>query len=514
MGGGDAELSCGPLGSPAQASKQEGLDRSSGAQRPASPESALSTGPPEEVSKVSGGISNLLVKVQPPAPLRPVAVKVFGDKTELLIDREAEKRTLLQLNALGFGAPVVGLFENGRVEAFLDCITLNPEQMADPRFVPHIASRLRSFHELPMAEPPGLPSAADAFDSTLAAEGQAAADGSRRSASGSGASAAVAAVAAAAAAAEAAAPGYRSALPRPSPQSSQWDAIFGWLEMAEALTFDHDPKKAEAFAKVDFPALRKELSALWALCRRVRSPRVFCHNDLLSGNILIVHGEPPPAGAAASAPPASSSAGAADDVLGGGWLQFIDFEYSCYGERGFDLGNHFNEYAGFDCEYGRFPTPEQQKAFFRSYLRPGELRDLAIALLASSPDLVSASAQSSAPASALAPGSPAGQPGPSPGPEGPGSGPDGPLLAAAEALVLDRLVAEACVFALASHAYWGVWSYIQARYSPIDFDYLSYSELRWAEYRRRREEFLGLVDRCFPQGQGQGGAAAEAAQRH
>ncbi len=32
--------------------------------------------------------------------------QVFGDKTELLIDREAEKRTLLLLNQQGFGAQV------------------------------------------------------------------------------------------------------------------------------------------------------------------------------------------------------------------------------------------------------------------------------------------------------------------------------------------------------------------------------------------------------------------------
>ena len=36
-----------------------------------------------------------------------------------------------------------------------------------------------------------------------------------------------------------------------------------------------------------------------------------------------------------------------------GPLTVIDFEYGGYGRRGFDLGNHFNEYAGFECDYGR-----------------------------------------------------------------------------------------------------------------------------------------------------------------
>ena len=47
---------------------------------------------------------------------------------------------------------------------------------------------------------------------------------------------------------------------------------------------------------------------------------VFSHQDLLCGNIL--HAE--------------------------GWerVQFIDFEYGGYNLRGFDIANHFCEYAG------------------------------------------------------------------------------------------------------------------------------------------------------------------------
>ena len=34
-----------------------------------------------------------------------------------------------------------------------------------------------------------------------------------------------------------------------------------------------------------------------------------------------------------------------------GRFYVIDFEYGAYGYRGYDLGNHFNEYAGFECDY-------------------------------------------------------------------------------------------------------------------------------------------------------------------
>ncbi|GFH18775.1 ethanolamine kinase [Haematococcus lacustris] len=100
-----------------------------------------------QLSKISGGISNLLVKVSPgPATgLRPVAVKVFGDKTELLIDRAAELQVLVTLNQAGFGAQpqVLAVFENGRIEEFLTATTLTPADMAHPTYVPRIARILR-----------------------------------------------------------------------------------------------------------------------------------------------------------------------------------------------------------------------------------------------------------------------------------------------------------------------------------------------------------------------------------
>ena len=39
-----------------------------------------------------------------------------------------------------------------------------------------------------------------------------------------------------------------------------------------------------------------------------------------------------------------------------GEMTFIDFEYGAYGDRGFDWGNHFNEWAGYDCDYTQYPT--------------------------------------------------------------------------------------------------------------------------------------------------------------
>ena len=50
----------------------------------------------------------MLLKLCPPegSDVPAVALRVFGDRTEDLIDRERELRILLQLNAAGFGATV------------------------------------------------------------------------------------------------------------------------------------------------------------------------------------------------------------------------------------------------------------------------------------------------------------------------------------------------------------------------------------------------------------------------
>lgn len=40
--------------------------------------------------------------------------------------------------------------------------------------------------------------------------------------------------------------------------------------------------------------------------------------------------------------------------ISSGKLYFIDFEYGSYNYRGFDIGNHFNEYAGYDCDYSMY----------------------------------------------------------------------------------------------------------------------------------------------------------------
>lgn len=118
--------------------------------------------------------------------------------------------------------------------------------------------------------------------------------------------------------------------------------------------------------------------------------------------------------------------------------------------------------TGFDCDYSAYPGPEAQALFFQHYMAADrELRSRA-AVAAAGGAAAGTGGQGSQGSAAVA--------------EGAGQGADGLAGASAgagqqqgegEALSeqeLERLMAEANLFALASHQYWGVWALIQARW--------------------------------------------------
>ncbi|XP_078587897.1 ethanolamine kinase 1-like isoform X1 [Branchiostoma floridae x Branchiostoma japonicum] len=122
-------------------------------------------------------------------------------------------------------------------------------------------------------------------------------------------------------------------------------------------------------------------------------------------------------------------------------VTFIDYEYASYNFQAYDIANHFDEFAGVDeVDYSLYPDREFQLAWLRSYLqyfhadRPQPVTDREV----------------------------------------------------------ETLYIQVNKFALASHFFWGLWALIQARFSAIDFDFLDYGILRFNEYLKRKDEFLGL----------------------
>jgi ethanolamine kinase len=149
-------------------------------------------------------------------------------------------------------------------------------------------------------------------------------------------------------------------------------------------------------------SLEYEVDELECKLKLLNSPIVFSHNDLLASNIIYDKNQ--------------------DSVL------FIDYEYSSYNYRGFDIGNHFCEFAGFECNWSRYPSRKLQWKWLRNYLSSFLHTDII------SDDEIT------------------------------------------------KLYIEVNQFSLAAHLYWGIWALVQAHYSDIKFDYMNLAMQRISRY--------------------------------
>ncbi len=187
-----------------------------------------------------------------------------------------------------------------------------------------------------------------------------------------------------------------------------------------------------ASARADVKSLESEAPRFlsWLSRSAPASPVVFGHNDVQYNNVLRSCTKTHPR------------------------LALIDFEYAAHVERGFDIGNHWCEWA---ADYhsstphvmdfaSKFPTEAQQRAFCLWYLE--------------------------AEAAAAASDSKRG-------------GGDSCAIAPEQ---VERLRAEANTYAIASHLYWAIWGFVQSvtrdgEADAADFDYQGYAYQRLAAFR-------------------------------
>ncbi|PAV66470.1 hypothetical protein WR25_22508 [Diploscapter pachys] len=174
-----------------------------------------------------------------------------------------------------------------------------------------------------------------------------------------------------------------------------------------------DSEKQEKFTSV-FGSMAKlllEINQIKFIIEGLNEPAGFCHNDLLVYNILYNE--------------ETKSA------------SFIDYEYADVNYILFDIGNHFQEYAGVDNpDYSLCPTDEEKRNFLKQYLSCSK-----------------------------------------------------------EGLDEDRLeqmLHRVTVFEAASHLFWSIWALVQAQNSLIDFDYLGYAVMRYEQYKKCLGKYQNL----------------------
>lgn len=80
-----------------------------------------------------------------------VLVRIYGNKSELMIDRAAEKRNMAMLFKAGLAPELYATFNNGLVYEYVPGVTLNSTTVHDPKIWPLVAKNMAKMHKLPLS---------------------------------------------------------------------------------------------------------------------------------------------------------------------------------------------------------------------------------------------------------------------------------------------------------------------------------------------------------------------------
>ncbi|KAG8050109.1 hypothetical protein GUJ93_ZPchr0009g520 [Zizania palustris] len=177
-----------------------------------------------------------------------VTVRLYGPNTDLAIP---------YLSAAGFGAQLLGTFENGMVQSFIYARTLTPSDMKEPRIAAEIAKELHRFHQvdIPGSKEPQLwddiskflkKGSIQIFDETFQFVTQLSAF-----------------------------------------MSSTFILIYCQILLTASVLEFEDNEKQKRYETISFREIRDEVKELKDLLDLLHAPVVFAHNDLLSGNLML-----------------------------------------------------------------------------------------------------------------------------------------------------------------------------------------------------------------------------------
>ncbi|XP_028034967.1 choline/ethanolamine kinase isoform X1 [Bombyx mandarina] len=384
--------------------------------RESSPETELETVASKLVKK-SMARSNSFSIEEPKKVLLRIYGQVHGERAMDAIVTESVIFTLLSERRLG--PKLHGVFSGGRIEEYIPARPLLTRELAEPALSMKIAEKMAAIHsmDIPLSKEPNW----------------------------------------------------------------LWKTMWKWLKICKDERLNTIGKNEEEqriikqLKSIDF---NKEIDWLKKFLATVESPVVFCHNDMQEGNILMLEDS-------ANADDEMTTIFQAYDVehhksskenyhldeissdsisshisdSGEPKLFLIDFEYCAYNHRGFDIANHFQEWAYdytndahpfyHECQ-DDCPTLEQKEIFIKEYLKHYSSN-------------VSEEPQE-------------------------------PSIDD-----VNHLLNEVEAFALASHLFWTLWSIVNASKSQIPFGYWEYALSRFETYQRLKIEVIKKDNCGLPQ---------------
>lgn len=214
-----------------------------------------------------------------------------------------------------------------------------------------------------------------------------------------------------------------------------WHKMNIWFSNSQTLmkNSENNEKYQDQIEKIKEFDVAEEMDWLKDIIQEGNFPIVFCHNDMNEGNILLKTKED----------------SEEDSISADPELVIIDFEFSSYNYRGFDLANHFLEwifdytnisYPFFYHFKENYPTVEQSHDFIRTYLKK-------LHKLEDGSDYLVSNAE------------------------------------------IEGIEKEIKVFSMLSHLFWALWS-ISNSHQNIEFGYWDYALTRINCYKEEKELFL------------------------
>ncbi|CAD7962953.1 unnamed protein product [Amoebophrya sp. A120] len=425
------------------------------------------------VDPLEGGISNLLYKAtnnkggaagknaesshaNSCTAHTAVLIRLFGDsktkKAMSVCERTTENQICYDLFAKAdIGAGVLATFANGRIERFFTgSRALEPTEMLVGEISVQIAKKQAEFHQV-------------AFDVS-----------SR--------------------------PAKNEASTKTTPKSEIWSKLHDWVEKARHAAaspkaqnrLDVEELSAELafwetwFAKIDEEnndaASEQEKEKITTITPRTSSEKrlsdyntarrfwsevVFCHQDLLGGNVLVDEQNK-----TASTTTSADTTNTKEMKINKNSMRLIDFEYACWNHRGHDIANHFNAIPEsmlivankFDPDEF-FPSREHVKKYVASYLQELFKIKHGISKDETAEQAAVENAQPQMDSSSTS--------------------------AVVEVLTSDSGLDALLEYCPLAELYWILWAVILSATSDVGFDYQNYAEMRWnAGYKKYKKEVL------------------------
>lgn len=279
-----------------------------------------------EVKRLTGGITNMLLKCTYNSK-EIVLMRVYGQGTNLIIDRHREFILHLVLNSMHLAPPVHARFKNGLVYGFLQGRSLEPNELKSPNLYPLIAQQLGNWHsKININE---IHKGVNQLrEYTRSHKRRQSFQQIKRESSDL----------------------KKEKKSKKKYISSVWELIEDWIDVVPVInelieSFQNNTKvelndeNIRDFIKKEFKWLKDTLES------HIDSPIVSSHGDLLSGNIIIPSedwlNQP-----FQNLPPINENP-----------IKFIDYEYMLPAPRAFDIANHLAEWQGFDCDRSAIPQP-------------------------------------------------------------------------------------------------------------------------------------------------------------